>query len=786
MRTISELCARRQGHLATLDSEPEGLTWCERHSRLADLVVETVVPADAPVAIIATGGYGRRELSPYSDVDLTIVPVDETRPDLDAVVRNLYRDLHDAFADFGLQLGYSFRLISDAAGLDAKTRTGLLDMRFVAGNPRPYRPLAQALADSFPAGDFALAKIEERRLSRGRTHDTTLVAEPELKEGAGGLRDFHAANWLRVAIGERPAPPSHAFDVVLRARNLLHRATGRAQDRLVRSRLREVSAALGLTPEAFWDELTRARCEMAAEYARALARLREARFELSPGVYAVRGEIRLSHETSAGVAALGVAIGVRLGLEVGDFPAPPSTDEAGPETMRAIAAGEKTIRALDDAGLLARLLPELTALRTRLPQDSVHAYTVMEHTLRAVAEIEELSEEGFLGNLHASLPDVSRLILATLLHDIGKVEGDDGHAERGADMAENVGRRWRLGDNVVADVRWLVAQHLTMASFVRVRDLERPETIDEFARIVGNSERLAMLTLLTYADIKAVAPEVWTPALDTFLRQLYERTALRLEADRPAPTDLDGYRRRLVRRLNEGPVDPEAVERFVASMPADYLASAPPDLVAVHLDYARRAAQGDPTVEAHPRPDLGATELTVVCEDAPGLLSRLLAVLYANDLGIVALRARTARSDPPVALDTVVASFAGGPIPTATLRTVSEALRAVAKGERDPDDILRVKGLDPHRRQDLFRWNYTEGVPGILEIRSQKGRGMPYRMARRLAALGWNVVSARVGQWAGNAAAAFYIIGPGGSPISRDDVSEAFTNPLPSGELSSR
>ncbi len=768
------LAERRRELLAALQAAPEGLAWCERHARLADSVVEEAVGPDAPVAIIATGGYGRRELSPHSDVDLTVVPVDEGLPGLDATVRRLHRDLHDAFAAFGLPVGYAFRYVSDAPGLDAKTRTGLLDMRFVAGDPRPLTSLAKALRESFPAGDFALAKIRERQSAFQRTNDTPLVAEPDLKEGSGGLRDFHAANWLRAAVGERPLPPDDAFDVVLRARNLLHLATGRPQDRLVRSRLRELSDLLKMSPEAFWDELAHARCALAKGYERALARLQEARFELAPGVFGARGEIRLLPGATAGTAALGVSIGVQMGFVVGDFPTPPGSDAAGPETVGALASGDRTIRALDAAGLLDRLLPELTALRTRLPQDAVHVYTVMEHTLRAVSELDALPEGGFLSDLRDGLADRAKLVLATLLHDVGKCDGDEGHAERGAEMAEKICRRWSLSDTILSDVVWLVANHLKMASFVRVRDIERAETIEEFAAIVGSPERLAMLTLLTYADLRAVAPEVWTPALDTFLRQLYDRTAARLEADRPAPSDLDGYRRRLVRRLNEGPADPEATERFVASMPADYLAGTPAELVANHLEYATRAAEGEPTVEAHPRPDLGGTELTVVCQDSPGLLSRLLAVLYAHDLGIVALRARTAASDPPVVLDSFVASFGGGPIPTATLRSVSEALRAVAKGERDADEVLRARGLDPLRRQELFRWNYVEGSPGILEIRARKGRGMPYRMARRLAALGWNVVSARVGQWAGNAAAAFYITGPEGVPIIREQVEEAF------------
>ena len=732
-----------------------------------------MLPKGAPVAVLATGGYGRREVSPYSDVDLTVVPFDDAAPGLDRVVRDLYRNLHDAFAALSLTLGYAFRLVSDAPGLDAKTRTGLLDVRFVAGESRAVRPLSLALAESFAAGDFADAKIRERVAAREATNDTPLAAEPDLKEGAGGLRDFHASNWLRVSIGERPIPPDDPFDAVLVARNLLHVVTGRCQDRLSRGRLVEVAATMRRPPEAYAEELALARIALSGEYERAVMRLGEARFELSPGVFAARGEIRLANDVTAGNAAVGVSLGVRLGLDVGDFPSLPGSADAGPEAVRALAAGVPTIRALDRAGLLELLLPELTRLRTKLPTDSVHAYTVMEHTLRAVGEIDAMPPDEFVGRLLTGLPDRGRLILAILLHDVGKVEGDGGHAERGANLAAGVAERWHLGESVAADVVWLVREHLTMARFLRVRDLERTDTIEEFARVVGSPARLAMLTLLTYADVRAVAPDVWTPAMDTFMRQLYERTLARLESVRPAGSDLDGYRRRLVRRLNEGPADERAVEEFVQAMPADYLASTPPELVAVHLDYAGRAARGEPTVEAHPRPDLGATELTVVCGDSPGLLSRLLAVLYANDLGLVSLRARTAQSSPPVVLDSFVASFGGGPVPAATLRRVSDGLIAVAKGEIDADEMLLSRGLDPLRPQELFRWNFVEGTPGILEIRARRGRGMAYRMARRLAGLGWNVVSARVGQWAGNAAAAFYVLGPGGTALRREEIAEA-------------
>lgn len=773
---VVEFASRRLALIRELDDRPSGLEWCERHTRLTDSLVSMIVPADAPVAVIATGGYGRRELAPFSDVDLTVVPVGDASPRLDDIVRDLFRNLHDAFVQFGLPLGYAFRLVADAPGLDAATRTGLLDMRFVAGDPAPVRPLAEALRETFSAGDFALAKIEERVRARARTNDTPLAAEPHLKEGAGGLRDFHAANWLRTTLGERTVPPTPAYDQILLARNLLHRVSERYQDVLSRSRLAGIAKLLHRSTDEVASEFAQARLNLDREYRAAIQRLSEARFELGDNVYAIKGEIRVAPGADAGKAALAIGIGVRLGLSVSDFPSQIASAEAGPEALSAIADGERTIRAIDEAGVLDLLIPELASLRTRMPQDPVHAYTVFEHTIRAVREIDRLEADTPLGRIKDQLPDRGRLVLATLLHDIGKVAGDEGHADLGAEMSRQIVERWRLADSVAADVVWLVRNHLEMARFVRMRDLDRSDTIDEFAQIAGTPERLALLTLLTFADVKAVGPNVWTPAMDTFLRQLYDRTLARLQVDVPLESDLEGYRRRLVRRLNDGPGSPEQMEAFVASLPAHYLAGTPPELIRLHQEYAARAAEGRPTVEAFVRPDLSGTELTVVCADQPGLLSKLLGVLYAHDLSILTIRASTTSSQPPIALDTFVAAYGGQPVPEATLRSVSKSLKSVVSQEKTVDEILRTFGKDPERQQSLFRWNYVPGFPGVLEVRAPKGRGMPYRMARKLAELGWNIVSARVGQWAGTAAAAFYLVGPTGVELRSEEVEAALTS----------
>ena len=413
-----------------------------------------------------------------------------------------------------------------------------------------------------------------------------------------------------------------------------------------------------------------------------------------------------------------------------------------------------------------------------MPTDTVHQFTVFEHTLRVIRNLDRLEPGTFLGDIKASVNDLEPLFLAALLHDVGKVDTSRSHSSVGAEIAREVCSRWHLADNVCEVVEWLVREHLVMARFIRVRDIANPQTVEEFAAMVGNAQRLHMLTLLTYADIRAVSEEAWTPAQETFLRELHERTVGRLAATEPVTPDLSVHRNRLLRQLR-GKEDSAAIQEFLNTLPAYYLTSTPPDVVRLHLEYAKRASEGTPTVEAFHRPDLGATEVTVCTPDVPGLLSRLLGVFYALDLSVAGIRACTTSSEPPVAVDVFTVSFGGRPVPGATANQLTQAILDIVQERRQVEELLLQKGKDPSRKQNVFSYTYIEGAPGILEIRSPRGRGMPFRFSTLIAGRGWNVVSARVGQWAGNATAAFYILGDNGRPITREEVDASLREVAP-------
>jgi [protein-PII] uridylyltransferase len=776
---VLSIAEHRLDHIRGLATRPSGLGWCAEHSDMVDATVHLIYDGlrhdfgeIPPFAVIATGGYGRREMAPYSDIDITVVPSDEASPILDQAIRKLFQDLHWAFCTvFRLDVGYAYRLISDAPGLDAKTRTGLMDMRHIAGSYDLVRQLEAELRETLTPGEFILSKISERREMFAKHHDTPYIAEPHLKEGAGGVRCMHSSNWIRNAIGEQPTRPSKAFDTVVRFRNLLHMRAGKHQDFLSRQRQSEIADLLGLDAIAMMADLVAGASELHADYIRATEKLSESRFTLAYSVLSVQGEARVVGSADAGEAAVGIAIATKLGLRVSDLPVGPMPTMHGPAALFALSSGERTIRNLDRCGLLDIVLPQLTATRNMVPDDSVHMFTVFEHTLRVVRNIDSLQPGSFLGDLKVGVNDLEPLYLATLLHDVGKVDLDQSHSELGAMMARDLAHSWGLAEDVVEIVEFLIREHLTMARFIRVRDLANPETTVEFAGIVKDTNRLKLLTILTWADVSAVNTSAWTPAQDTFLRELHDRTLEHLQNDDTALPDPALYRQRLLRQLKSQDTDEARIQRFVESLPSYYLTSTPPEVIRLQMGFAERAIEGTPSVEVFQRHDLDATEITVCTLDAPRLLTRMLGVFYAYELNVSGIRASTTTTFPPVALDVFTVSFGNRPIPSSTLKQVSASLMDVLEGRLEVEHFLTKKGKDPFRIQRISTYTYVEGTPGVLEISAPRGRGMPYRFSRQIADQGWNVVSARVGQWAGSAAAAFYILGPNGTTLSSDEVS---------------
>ena len=772
---VSEsLCRSRQEILCSPPIAGQSLTWSAKLTRCADVAWQQLhalmaaeFPAASRIAIIATGGYGRSDLAPYSDLDVALVPPPRPNAETEIAVRWLFREAQHVFSDScNLQLGYAYRPVSDVPGFDAQTLSSLIDSRFVAGVPELFEDLVTAIWRRFPVGEFIVAKRDERELQMARTHDTPLVVEPHLKLGAGGLRCVQTARLIRAALGERLLPLPATYEVVHQARVLLQHRAGRNTDELTRNRLEEVAEMIGYDPRSLASALAGAMEDNHDMYLDSLERLQDTRFTLSPGVEVVRGEARPAPFATVGQACAGTHLATRLGLRINAHWG--ALDPAvGSECVDLLSPCENTVRTWHKCGVLMQALPELERCHTMISHDASHRYTVYEHTLQAGRLIDRVGPDHPVGQIKAAIPEPGLLMLALLLHDVGKADRRAPHSETGARMALEVCQRWGIERRQGEFVSWLVKEHLTMSKFSRLRDVELPETAEEFATIVGNKENLDALLVLTWADIQAVAPHAWSPIQESFLLELYRRTEAILQlANMEALAPLKAR----TKPASAGQAEQDA---FLESMPPHYLISVDKQNVARHMAMVASARAGEVIVEPRDLAELKATEITVCCRDAKGYLSRILGVLYAHDTSLVSVRAATSEGKEPCLLDVFTVQASQHTVgPSAVARIVSDIQRVLA-GEGEVDEILRQRSKDPDRLQRFLHIDVVEGDPTIIEIRAPKGRGMPYRVSRVIAQHGWDILAARVGQWAGTGTAAFYVRSELG-PVKMPEAKGAF------------
>ncbi len=540
---------------------------------LADLVDGAMVAVVGEVGargigVLALGSYGRRELCPGSDLDVLLLH--DGRADVDAVADALWYPLWDA----GFVLGHATRTVQETVKLaerDLETLTGLLDPRWIGG----------ALETESRGLVAAVRRIARRHrvevidqladastIRRVRPGPISEMLEPNLKDGAGGLRDLHALSWAAwcgidaLGTDDRDALRA-ANDVLLDVRVGLHRATGGRSDVLA---LQDQDAVAELLEFADADELIR---EVAAASRRVAwiagdvwSRERHASSRprrrggaqseaVAPGVVDIDGRIAITSDAFVdGALVLRVA---RVAAETGQpidrdalarlrlTAAPVWNDATRADLIAVLRSGRQGIdvfEALDVENLVSRILPEWERIRFRPQRNAYHRFTVDRHLLETVAEAAELltGEMDTEAGVAAELDHPELLVLGALLHDIAKGQPGD-HAITGSAVARDVGDRLGLPGPLVETLTWLVLEHLLMADTATRRDLAEPVTIEQFALRVATPERLRLLRLLTVADSRATGPAAWGPGKAALVRELYDRT-LALWQGRTAPASV--------------------------------------------------------------------------------------------------------------------------------------------------------------------------------------------------------------------------------------------------------
>jgi [protein-PII] uridylyltransferase len=757
-------------------------------ARLRELFERSDPPAG--VALIALGGYGRRELAPASDVDVLVLHEGSDTDTVSRVVDGLLYPLWDT----GLEVGHAVRTPDQAVAI-AEERldalTAVLDGRLVAGDGNVWAA-TRSLVHGLARGDRARAFAERLREDAARRTDrfgaVSYLLEPDLKEGCGGLRDAQSMRWLSLAIGEgddalvaarllRAAERSAVDDAVeflVRVRSAVHLETGRGGDRLVMDLQPAVARALGFEDEPDLravDGLMRNVFEHARQIEHVVGSAFDrflrggsepAAFEPSPaGVLrvfrdaAATGAV-LSPATLDAVEAAGIADPVEWNDE---------TRDAFLDVLSVGVEGSKALEALDRLGLLSRYVPAWSAVRCRPQRDPYHRFSVDVHLLRAFHEMARLiaaADDPVAVEAASLATDRPALLLGALLHDIGKT-GRDGHVPAGAAIAAEELRRMRVPEATAGLARFLVAEHLLLSDTATRRDLEDDDLILDVAARVGDQERLAALYLLTLADATATGPLAWTPWRATLVRELVGKVQRALER---GAMGVDVAERLAARaeELRDAVASDRAagVDAFLRRMPRPYVLNVPVARIARHLELLEAtigALDVRTLTEGGERP--GTYSLTVVAADRPGLLSWIAGALSLAGLSILTAQVFTTRDDVAVDVFEVEGVFEAE-VTEERWRRFRSTLRRVLDGRLSLEHRVRQKRAqypEPTKEAsvDVTIHNDVSDVFSVVEIGCPDRIGLLFDVTATLAELGLDVHLAKVATYGGRVVDAFYV-----------------------------
>ena len=804
-----------------------------------------------PIALFAQGGYGRAELNLFSDIDLLFVYEGKSKKSLETVVNRMLYPLWDAKEEVGYAtrtLDDCSRAMQD----DVKVMSSIMDARFLAGDQeiarKFFRFLESKTSSARTLKRFMKGKLHETEERLQKFGGSVYVVEPNLKESEGGLRDWHTLryfawlatksskmeDWIRAGLinNEEAEQLRRALEFIWEVRNHLHRKTRKEQDQLDFEFQKPLAIELGF--ETGGGKLE-AEKFMQTYYSHAanLLRLREEisrriqtppqstwsrlknhfRPSLSDFFINVNKEVlpksfrRVESHPIEIVRAFSLAQKKKLVLDEGFKSwisrhlhlvddAYRNNSEVGrimQEMFEDVSGIGKTLWEMHDCRFLGVLIPEFGEILHQTQHDVYHVYTVDTHSIKAVQELSKLKN----GEYDKEFPvfklamgevkSPSALVLGTLFHDIGKGKGGR-HSEVGAKLAQTIMTRLGYSDQKRAQVEFLVLSHLIMPHLSQRRDLEDMNLIHQFARTMENFERLNLLFILTWADIRAVGPEVWTPWKGSLLRELYEKTRSVMEkgefpADR-AIAVMEGVKAKVLetapKRINK-----EKVQVYMDSMPPRYFLAASVEEILEHFEWLENAEDKNFVLRQTPNIRGKFNELFIYTYNSPHLFEQVTGVMAANQVNILGFE-QFYNNEGEALLLLRVTDHRGG---------LLEEERRFKNLERDLKSIVRGKvSLEDYsksRSRPTYFGKKASGKPPrvevdqdvspyytVIDIYADDRIGLLYNLARMMRKLHLFVEVSKIATKVDQVSDAFYVKDIFGHKINDRDKVKTIKNTL--------
>lgn len=813
-----------------------GQALLHKHSQLIDDYLVSCF-ANCPnagegISLVALGGYGRKELFPYSDIDLLLLHTPEAEDRLGAVTEALFYPLWDA----GLEVGHGVRTL-DACLADARQdfffQVALLDARYLGGSLPLFTSLRHAFQDELIAG-HRREFLENMMLHRNERHQRfgmhSYQLEPHIKESRGGFRDMQAMIWVSHALfglhelrdiedaGLISSQEKEAFaqarDFLIKIRNRLHYLTGRKNDQLFFEYQEEMAKAFKypntrgtLGVERFMQDLYR--------HLQTIANTSDLFFEhvaetlrtpgakpieqtIEPGITVRQDRLHLTDQeliekrpyllmrlfAHAGKTGLEIHHRSRkivtAHLHLVNDKLRHSKRMARPflDILENAKDALGVLSVMLDTGLLTAYLPEFEQIRALAQHDVYHVFTVDRHLLQTVAELKKLS---LTNTPFTGIESPHVLALAALLHDIGKGHHED-HALYGGKLAAGVGKRLGLTDPEIACLQFLVEKHLFLTVTALRRDLEDDAFLRQCAGQIQNQERLAMLYLLSIADAKATGPTAWGEWKAALLLEISLKIAHLLERkDAVLPDKSQGAEWMLEQvRTLMGKTAP----RDYDILPEEYLLSFPPEEVAHHLKL--RAGLREIQGISEPADHGIFWSVLIMAHDSTGLLAKICGTLALHGLNVVSAQIFTWED--------------GTAVDVLNVRPTADQAYADQDWQALNDDLnLALKnrlGLS-HRLVDKFRTSFrgsgqknVQAAPRvvidnksseqytIIEVFANDRPGLLYDITRTLADFELNIHRARISSDGDQVVDVFYTLDGFATKINNPSFQEEISNSL--------
>ncbi len=659
------------------------------------------------LSIISVGGYGRREMAPFSDVDLLFLTPYKMTPWSENVIETVLYLLWD----LKLKVGHSSRSIKDCLRLgsdDYTIRTAMLEHRFVCGDINLASQLNEKLWKNLFSGtakDFISAKLIERE-NRHEKHGQRYMVEPNVKEGKGGLRDLQSLYWiakyvyqtqnisdlvdLNVFRSDEYLQFEQAEEFLWAVRCQMHHLADRAIEQLSFDLQVEVASAMGyhdsrdqraveIFMQDYFKHATRVGdltriflTSLEAVHAKdepLLERIFKRKPKIDNNYIVIHNRLAIKSEKEFLTNPINLLklfsealrtgllihpnamrlVSANLAMVNNEFRASTEAQQIFLELLLKHGNPERALRRMNELGFLAKFIPEFEPIVAMMQFNMYHSYTVDEHTIQCLKTLAQIEK----GELVEELPIASSILkdgvnrkviyIALLLHDIGKGRSAD-HSILGAKIAKQVSPRLGLNKQETETVEWLVRYHLLMSDMAQKRDISDPRTVRDFAKAVQSVKRLNLLTVLTVCDVRSVGPDTWNNWKATLIRQLYAETKAILEQGAEA-LNRENRMTEAKKALREklSEWDNKDIKIETGRHYPPYWQGFQVDAQFAFAKLLRNLGADEIKIELTPDTDRDATRICFALSDHPGIFSRLAGALALVGANVVDARSYTSK-----------------------------------------------------------------------------------------------------------------------------------------------